>query len=163
MSAISSAGLIVPGSRWTLVPPAPGAPAVPRLAWPVVSSPNCRAEALFSSQPVSRPPSTIRRGAVATPSPSNGLERSPRGRCGSSTMTMSSGKICSSSRPSRKLVLRAMPGPVIALTRWPIRLPPTRGSKTTGIVPLASLAGLSRFTARSPASRPSASAASMSA
>ena len=58
---------------------------------------------------------------------------------------------------------RAMAGPEIAPSEMPEQARPTRGSNTTGIGPLGSLRGLSRVTARSPARRPIASAASRSA
>ncbi len=88
------------------------------------------------------------------PSPSNGRERRPWGRCGSSQMVTPLAKIFVPSASSRKLVLREIAWPEMAPTRWPSMLEPTRGSSTTGIAPLATRPGLSRATARSPARVP---------
>jgi hypothetical protein len=61
---------------------------------------------------------------------------------------------CSPSLSFRKLVLRAIDAPLTALARCPISEPATRGSNTTGTLRVATLRGLSRATARSPALRP---------
>ena len=50
--------------------------------------------------------------------------------------------------------MRAIALPLIAPARWPISEPATRGSNTTGTLRVATLRGLSRSTARSPAVRP---------
>ena len=64
----------------------------------------------------------------ATPSPSNGCERRPRGRSGSSTMRMPARNSRSPMRSFRKLVLRAIEAPLIAEARCPTSEPATRGS-----------------------------------
>ena len=58
------------------------------MAWPVVSKFNCRAVALSSSQVCSTPLSISLPEALTTPSPSKGLEASPRLRWGSSIMVI---------------------------------------------------------------------------
>src|SRR6516225_1312056 len=132
MSATSSLELTVPGSIQTLVAAGPGGEAVPRAAWPVVWRPSWRAERRSRSQVVNTPLSTSARRWLAIPSPSNGFERSPRERCGSSTIVIASGNIRSPSRSLRKLVPRAIAGPDIDPSKWEIKLRATRGSNTTG-------------------------------
>src|SRR5438477_591264 len=67
----------------------------------------------------------------AMPSASNGFERWPRWRCGSSVIVIASGKIrwCSLSR--KKLVPRAIEGPEIDPRKCEMKLCATRGSNTT--------------------------------
>ena len=55
-------------------------------AWPVGAIPSCRAEALSAIQLVRMPSATSSCRDTRTPSPSNGRERRPRGRSGSSTI-----------------------------------------------------------------------------
>ena len=57
------------------------------------------------------------------PSASNGRERKPRGRSGSSTMLMPEAKTFSPRFSRRKLVLRATELPLAALARWPTSEP----------------------------------------
>ena len=94
MSAISACGRSARPARdgrWSRR--RPGAPPMPRVAWPVGSRPSWRAEALLSSQPVSRPSSTRSRGAGRRgPRRRTARERRPRRRCGSSTMVIAVGE-----------------------------------------------------------------------
>jgi hypothetical protein len=62
----------------------------------------------------------------------------------------------------RKLDLRATDEPLMAALKCPSRVDATRGSNSSGIFPGFGRVGLSRATARSPASRPISSAASRS-
>ena len=70
-----------------------GAEETPREARPFVCKPSSRAVAQSSIQVCSTPSSISASGLPATPSPSNGCERSPRLRNGSSTMRIPSAKI----------------------------------------------------------------------
>ncbi len=77
-------------------------------------------------------------------------------------MRMPAAKMRSPILSFRKLVLRAMDAPFTALERWPTIEFATRGSNTTGTFVVATLCGLRRLTARSPALRPTASGAARS-
>ncbi len=146
-----------PGSSVRLAGPTPGGPARPREAWPVVSSPSWRAEALFISQVVSTPSSIRAVRRVATPSSSKGAEPRPRRRCGSSTILTPLAKICSPSLVFKKETPLATEVPATAPTRGEITAAARRFSKITGAVLLSILRAPSRPTARFPASAPMAS------
>ena len=77
-------------------------------------------------------------------------------------MLMPGAKIRSPSLSLRKLVLRAIAAPLMALTRWPTIEPATWESNTTGTFLVETLRGLSRATAFSPALCPIFSGASRS-
>ena len=110
-----------------------------------------------SSQPVSTPSATMSVGAVGRPSPSNGLERSPRRRCGSSRIVMPRGEHLRrrADRAGSSSGARSA-APVIAPVRWPSRLDPTRGSIHHRHRPRGELAGVEprdRAVAGAPADR----------
>ncbi len=153
-SCISPARSRLPGSKVRLAGLTPGGPARPREAWPVVSRPSCRAEALFSSQVVSTPSSISRVSRVATPSSSKGAEPRPRLRCGSSTMSTPLANTGSPSLVFRKDTPRATEGPATAPTTGEMIEAASRFSKITGAVVLSILRAPRRATARRPASWP---------
>ena len=96
------------------------------------------------------PSSTSAIGRTGSPSPSNARLRRPRLRVGSSWIETPGANTACPSLSIRKLDLRATELPVIAPMKWPSRVVATRGSNRTGILPAATLTGLSRATARSP-------------
>ena len=77
-------------------------------------------------------------------------------------MSMPEAKILSPSFSRKKLVLRATELPLAALARWPTSEPEILELNTTGTRRVATLRGLRRLTARSPARRPIACAPSRS-
>ena len=148
----------VPGSRWTLVAPAPGGPPMPRAGIAGRLQPELPRRGAVE-QPAGQHAAVDQLGARAV---GDALAVERLGAQAAAAMRIVDDgdrrmrTHASSSRPSRKLVLRAIAGPVIAPSRWPIRLPPTRGSNTTGIAPLGELGRiepLHRALAGAPADR----------
>src|SRR5262249_54606934 len=119
MSAINASGVSLPAARCRLLGPGAGVEDTPRWAWPVLARPSSRAVAESRNHDASTPSSTTARGSVATPSASNGRERKPRRRSGSSSTRMPGRNSRWPSRSLRKLVLRATAAPLMALARWP--------------------------------------------
>src|SRR6187549_1794699 len=139
---------ICPGSRCRLLGLGEGADDALRCACPVVTRPSSRAVALSSSHERRTPSSTSASFFPATPSPSNGCERSPRLRSGSSIMRIPSENSFAPILSLRKLVLRAIDAPLTALARCETSEPAERGSNTTGTLRVLTLRGLRRAIAR---------------
>ncbi|MNE30378.1 hypothetical protein D3C80_1238890 [compost metagenome] len=153
-SAIRPALSRSPGARCRLWVETPDGPASPREAWPVETIPSWAAAAVFSSQVVMTPSSTMLRCWTATPSSSNGVEPRPRRRKGSSIMLTPAGRTRWPSLSFRKELPRAMAGPEMAPSSGDRTWVAMRFSKMTGAVVEAILRGPVRATARSPAFRP---------
>ncbi len=114
-----------------------------------------RAVALSRNHVVSTPSSIRFACFTATPSASNGCERSPRLRSGSSTMRMPWRKIfCAELVLQEARLARDRRAVRSARRRWPISEPATRGSNTTGTLLRRHLARIDALIARSPALRP---------
>ena len=164
MSAISASGVSLPAERCRLLGPGVGVEDTPRWAWPVVAKPSSRAVARVEEPRRSARRPRRRRAAWS---------RHPRRRTGASASRACGGGSSITSMPAvnsrspslslRKLVLRAIAAPLIALARWPTSEPATRRSNTTGTRLVSTLRGLSRSTVRSPAVRPTFSGESRSA
>ena len=132
-----------------------------RCALPVTSR-SSRAVALSSSHERRTPSSISASFLQTTPSPSNGCERRPRLRKGSSTIRMPSVKSFAPILSRRKLVFRATEAPFTALARCETSDPAERGSNSTDTLRVDTLRGFRRATARSPALRPMSSGRSRS-
>ena len=118
-----------------------------------------RLQARSSVQPCNTPSSTIFRGAVGRPSPSNGRDPVTLGRCGSSMIDKLGGKTSFSRLLRNHDPPRAIAAPFAAASRWVISEAEMRSSNKTGNAPVFGLHAPSRSRLRFAARRPISDAA----